>query len=179
MKSLIGFVLLAIVVFVSALLMRLGAFKPVELRSAEAGPFRVVTRHHNGPYHKIVPVIESVEKWAAENAEPCQTSFGEYIDDPSSVDEDRLNSNGGCWVKQDWSGKLPEGMAYRELPARLYVIADFEGAPSIGPQKVYPRASRFIEENALKADGPVIEMYERVPGTQQIKTHYYFPVMKK
>ncbi len=183
MKSLVGFVLLAIVVFIGALLMRLGAFKPVDLRTEEAGPFRVVYQKHTGAYHKIVPVIESVEKWAAQNkgpaSEPCQTSFGEYLDDPSAFEEDRLKSNGGCIVKADWSGKLPEGFAYKEIPRRLFVRAAFEGAPSIGPQKVYPRVAQFMIDNGLKQDGAVIEMYERVADSQQIKTHYFFPAIKK
>lgn len=177
MKSLIALTLLTILVLAGALLQRLGAFKPVEIRSQEVGPFKVVYRHHNGPYHKIVPEIEAVEKWAASAHEPCKTSFGEYLDDPNKVDEDRLNSNGGCLVEADWTGRLPAELSYRELSRRLYVVADFDGAPSIGPQKVYPRAQKFITENGLKMDGPVVEMYERT-GENQITTHYYFPVAR-
>lgn len=178
MKSLIALVLITVVVLIGALLTRLGAFKPVEVRLEEAGPFRVVYRHHVGAYHKIVPVIEEVEKWAAGSGEPCQTSFGEYIDDPSVADEDRLNSNGGCVVTQDWNSRLPSGeLSYREIPRRLYVVAEFEGAPSIGPQKVYPRAQKYLREKDLKTDGPVIEMYERT-REGGIKTHYYFPAAR-
>lgn len=178
MKSMIAFVV-AFIIFVGVmLLVRLGAFKPVSVTSMAAGPFRVVYKHHTGPYHKIVPVLESVEKWAAENQEACQTAFGEYIDNPDLIEEDRLNSNGGCVVNADWSGRLKEELMYREIPKHLYVVAEFEGAPSIGPQKVYPRATKFITDNGLQVSGPVIEMYERVSNSQ-IKTHYYFPVSEK
>ena len=178
MKSLVGFVVLAVVVLIGALLMRLGAFKPVELRVEEAGPFQVVYQPHTGAYHKIVPVIEAVEKWATQIQEPCKISFGEYIDDPNAVEEDRLKSIGGCIVKENWTGKLPAGFDYKELPRRLFVTADFAGAPSIGPQKVYPRVAKYMAENGLKPDGAVVEMYERVPDAQQIKTRYYFPVKR-
>lgn len=178
MRGLLAITLITILVFAGALMQRLGAFKPVELHADEAGPFRVVYRHHSGPYHKIVPEIEAVEKWAQAEGELCKTSFGEYLDDPSKVEEDRLNSNGGCVVNGDWSGKLPADLNYREIPRHLYVIADFDGAPSIGPQKVYPRVEKFMSENGYKQDGPVIEMYERT-GQNQIKTHYYFPAERK
>jgi AraC family transcriptional regulator len=171
MKSILGFVFAFVAFVIVMLMIRLGAFQPVTIESHEAGPFKIVYRHHNGAYHKIVPVLESVEKWAAENAEPCKTAFGEYLE------EDRLNSNGGCLVEKDWSGKLKDDLAYREIPRRLYVVADFEGAPSIGPQKVYPRAKKYIAEQKLKLTGPVIEMYERVSDTK-ITTHYFFPVEK-
>jgi len=173
-KSLIALTIATILVLAGVLLQRLGAFKPVELKTEEAGPFKIVYRHHTGAYHKIVPEIEAVEKWANAAGEPCKTSFGEYLDDPDKVDEDRLNSNGGCVVGADWAGKLPAELSYREIPRRLYVIADFDGAPSIGPQKVYPKAEKYLAENGLKIDGPIVEMYERT-GENQIRTHYYFP----
>jgi effector-binding domain-containing protein len=125
-----------------------------------------------------VPVIEEVERWAVKNDEACQISYGEYIDDPNVVEEDRLRSNGGCVVLKDWTGKMPEGIVYRELPRRLYVIAIFYGAPSIGPQKVYPKVREYMEQQGLVLDAPVIEMYERLPE-QKLRTIYHFPARKK
>lgn len=175
MKSILLFVFITVLTLGLALAIYLGAFKKVEIAQAEAGPYRLVFKKHFGPYHKIVPVIEEVEKWAAAHSETCETSFGEYIDDPNVVAEDRLHSNGGCLVEKDWQGQLPEGFEYRELARRRYVIATFEGAPSIGPQKVYPKANEFMQQNSLAFDGPVIEMYKRLSG-QGLETKYHFPV---
>ena len=93
-------------------------------------------------------------------------------------DEDRRNANGGCIVDHDFStAKLPEGFLYRELPKHLYVVAHFEGAPSIGPFKVYPKAEGAIAEQGLIADGATIEMYETLPE-QKVTTMYHFPVKR-
>ncbi len=173
MKYLVASVVATILVLIVALLLYLGAFKPVTVALEEDGPFRMVYKTHIGPYHKIVPTIEDVEKWAVENGEACQISFGEYLDDPRVVDEDRLRSNGGCVVEGDWSGRLPEGMEFKVVPRREYVTAIFTGAPSISPYKVYPKALKYMESLNLKHEGTIIEMYERLPN-EGIRTRYLF-----
>lgn len=182
MKPLIAFVTIAITVMILGLMIYLGAFKHVAIATAEDGPIRIVYKPHLGAYHKIVPDIETVEAWAAHHNEACKASFGEYLDDATLIDEDRLHSNGGCVVTADWTGRLQDtesaGLVYREIPRRLYVVADFDGAPSIGPQKVYPKVKSYLEAQGLKADGPVIEIYERIDG-RGLQTHYHFPVQKR
>lgn len=174
MKLFILALLGTIVALISSLLIHLGAFKPVTVAIEEAGPFRLVFKQHAGPYHQIVPVIEEVERWAAESGEKCLTSFGEYLDDPTNTDEDRLHSHGGCVVEGDWAGRLPEGLMYKELPKREYVVAIFDGAPSISPYKVYPKAQDYMASMSLKPEPPVIEMYQRL-SENELKTLYYFP----
>lgn len=154
---------------------RIGAFKEVTIETGERGPYKVVSRLHEGAYHRIAPVIEEVEKWARANGEKCQFSFGEYLDDPQAVDEDRLRSNGGCVVDKDWSTGLPEGYVTREIAKRHYLVANFEGAPGIGPLRVYPRAMEEIEKLGKKVEGPIIEMYE-VLSDKAVRTTYLFPI---
>lgn len=178
MKSLIAATVIVILALALWVAYYLGAHKPVALTLEQAGPFRVVYQKHIGAYHKIVPAIEEVEKWARENNEPCRLSFGEYLDNVDTVAEDRLQSHAGCLVEKEWTSGLPEKFTYREIPERRYVVAEFEGAPSIGPMKVYPGAQEYIEESGLKSDGPVIEMYEIMPN-RMVKTRYYFPVTDK
>lgn len=175
MKTLVAFVIAVVAGLVLSLMFRLGAFKSVALSESDAGPFKIVSKLHVGPYHKIVPVIEEVEKWARANNEPCKLSFGEFLDNIETVPEDRLKSNAGCIVEKEWKSGLPEGFEYREIPSRRYVLAEFEGAPSIGPQKVYPKAKEYISKHGLIAYGATIEMYEILPDSK-IKTRYYFPV---
>lgn len=175
MKGMIAAVLLFVVGLVIALYVHLGGFKSVTLTQTEEGPFKVISKQHIGAYHKIVPVIEEVEKWAKAHGETCHLSFGEYLDNVDTVPEDRLKSNGGCVVEKAWTSGLPEGFEYRELPRRQYIVAEFSGAPSIGPLKVYPKAQKEIKAKGLVLDGPVIEMYEIIPP-KGVKTRYYFPV---
>ena len=175
MKGIIAFFIGVVISLIAVLLVRVGYFKPVTTEISESGPYQVVVKHHVGAYNKIVPVIEEVEKWARENGEPCTVSLGEYIDDPKTAEEDRLNSNGGCVVEKDWSKGLPEGFVVREIPRARYLIATFEGAPSIGPLKVYPAAMAEIEAKGLTLSGPVIEMYTVLPK-ERVSTRYLFPV---
>lgn len=178
MKALIGLVIITVAGLIGTLLFRLGTFKEVSLTEGQRGPYKLVFKNHVGAYHKIMPVLEEVEKWAKDNGEPCKLSFGEFIDNPDTVDEDRLRSIAGCVVDKTWDFVLPGGFGFREYPTRLYVVAEFDGAPSIGPFKVYPRAKEYIEAHSYKMNGSVIEMYE-ILSTEKVKTTYLFPVEKK
>ena len=110
--------------------------------------------------------------------EPAFGSFGEYLDNPDVIEEDRLNANVGCIVERDWSQGLDDGLQYREIPRARYVIAEFTGAPSIGPQKVYPKAKKMLAENGYKTEGPVIEVYERF-ADGKFSTHYFFQIVQE
>jgi AraC family transcriptional regulator len=154
-----------------------GGYKPVTTEITDKGPFRLVYKAHLGAYHKIGVVLEEVEKWAKANGEICKLTFGEYLDNPKIVDEDRLQSHGGCLVDKSWTSGLPEGFQYREIPKREYLAAVFEGAPSIGPMKVYPRADSIMREQGYKPDGAVIETYE-ILSPKTVETRYYFPIKK-
>lgn len=177
MKSILLAVLIGVLALCAALAIRLGAFLPVALESREAGPFLFVYRNHLGPYHGIVPVIQAVESWAKSAKEPCTLSFGEYLDDPRQVDEDRLRSRGGCIVSRKPEG-LPEGFESRVQEKRTWLTASFRGAPSIGPFKVYPKAAEWIQDNGFRQEGPTIETY-RVLSEKDVETTYYFPIARR
>lgn len=175
MKWILASVAVAIFALAIWFAMRVGAFKEVVIEVTEMGPYQVVSKPHVGAYHKIVSAIEEVEAWAKANGESCRFSFGEFLDDPKVVDEDRLKSTGGCVVQKPWPSGLPEHYSYREIPKRKYLVAKFDGAPGIGPLKVYPRATREIESRGAKIDGPVIELYEVLPENRVVTT-YLFPI---
>jgi hypothetical protein len=173
--------LIAIIVYVGYLLFYVGAFKPVLISEKEAGPFFYLYKEHTGAYHKIVPVIETVETWAKEQKIPCTLSFGKYLNDPSSVDEERLRSIGGCLVSEEESkalaGHLPEGFKLEAQAPQKYVIAQFEGSPGIGPMKVYPKVFQYIEEQRLLREEWVLEIYE-VHSQEAMTTTYHFPLKR-
>jgi AraC family transcriptional regulator len=176
MKYVLATLGLILALFV-AVYVYVGGYKPVTTEITEKGPFKVVYKEHLGAYHQIGVALEEVEKWAKANGETCQFTFGEYLDNPKLVDEDRLKSNGGCFVSKDWPSGLPEGFHYREIPKRQYLIAVFEGAPSIGPMKVYPKADSIMKDQGYKPDGAVIETYE-ILSPKSVETRYYFPIAK-
>ena len=177
MRSILGVTALVVIGLIYLLMMRLGSFKPVDIKIEDREPMTVIYKHHVGAYHKIVPVIEDVETFAKSIGQLCEISFGEYIDNPDTVAEDRLRSNGGCLVRMLQPKQMPDGFKYRIIPGHKFLIAQFDGAPSIGPMKVYPRAKEEIEKQGFVQTGPTFELYEVRPG-DQVHTTYLFPITK-
>ncbi len=167
-----------ILLFIAYLAFYLGAFKPVTIDMGEFGPFHLVYTKHLGAYHKIVPVIESVEQWVKTQNESCAQSFGEFLDDPKQMEQERLRSHGGCLVNQPLQTPLPAEFEQRTLPSQFFIRAHFEGSPAIGPYKVYLKAQNLMREKGLVPNGPVFEIYELLPN-QKIKTTYYFSAKLK
>lgn len=175
MKGIVALLILTVVALLISLFFRVGAFKKVVISERNSGPYKTVFKKHLGAYHKTVTVIEEVEAWARKNGEKCELSFGRYFDDPDQTPEDRLHSFGGCVVEKPWLQGLPPEFEYAELESRPYVIAEFSGAPSIGPFKVYPRVKSYLANHNLRQDGAVIEIYHVKPE-DQVETTYLFPV---
>jgi AraC family transcriptional regulator len=163
-----GLVLLAVYLFVY-----LGVSKPVTVAVEKRGPFYLLFKDHLGPYHQIAPVIAEVEKWAGDHNMRCPQTFGEYLDNPQAVDEDRLRSHGGCVLAGPLPTTPPE-FQYQTRPERTYAVARFAGSPAIGPYKVYPKLRQFMEDKRLKSTSPVIEMYT-VNGSE-VTTEYLFAI---
>lgn len=157
---------------------RLGAHKSVTIDLVKNYPeVALISADHLGPYHKINSVIETVEAWASAHNLPCQRTFGLYLDDPRDKDEARLRSKGGCVLdgvqSLSLSEPLPEGFTMSKLEARQYVVARFEGAPSISPFKVYPKVADWMKEQGLQSQGPVYEIYSFI-GQDKSLTEYLF-----
>lgn len=167
--------LVAIVALVAYLAFYLGAFRPVVIAEKKAGPFVMLYKDHTGPYHKIVPVIEEVEKWAKDNGLDCRLSFGEYLDDTSLTEEARLRSRGGCLLPQQPAVAVPEGFKVTLLPEKNYVTAVFEGSPGIGPMKVYPKVYDYFKTQRLVREEAVMEVYE-IFSAEKMTTTYYFAI---
>lgn len=175
MRKLLFFILSSVAVFAATVFFRLGGHKSVELKLEDRGELHLLYKEHFGAYHKINDVLVEVEALAAKNNIPCPQTFGEYLDDPRQIEERRLRSHGGCVLTAATSGL--DGLSYKTIPARQWLVANFDGAPSIGPMKVYPKAEHYMLEHGLKLGGPVIEIYT-VKGAQEAKTEYLFPVEK-
>lgn len=152
----------------------LGVYRPVTVTLETRGPYALLFKGHLGPYHQILPKIQEVEAWAHEQNLPCATTFGEYIDDPQIVDEDRLRSRGGCVLKGKPAAPPPPELEYQVRPERTYAVGHFDGSPAIGPYKVYPKVQKFLAEKRLKSSSPVIELYT-VNG-ENVVTEYLFAV---
>lgn len=152
----------------------LGFFLPVQVSTGERGPYFMVFKEHKGAYHQIGGAIRAVEDWAKEKNLRCELTFGEYMDDPAAVDQDRLRSRAGCLFPAKPSAEIPAEFGVFDLVKKSYAIGSFEGAPSIGPFKVYPKVQEFIQTQRLKQTGAVIETYQ-IRG-EKVTTEFLFPL---
>jgi AraC family transcriptional regulator len=175
MRKVVFFVFSSMIVFSITLFFRLGGHKDVLIEVGEYPEMKLGYKDHYGPYHKINSAITFVENWAKSQNISCEKTFGEYFDDPRSVEERRLRSIGGCILN---TKIVPtEFILYKEIPKRTYVKATFAGAPSIGPFKVYPKVEEYIKSHNLNAKGAPIEVYT-IHSTQAAVVEYYFPIEK-
>ena len=74
----------------------LGAYKSVTVTAEKRGPLYLLYQTYTGPYHEIGSVIHTTETFALAQNLPCPRTFGEFLDDPERVDQDRLRSRAGC-----------------------------------------------------------------------------------
>jgi len=163
-----------VIAFGIRLIIYLGAFKDIAMSEVDRGSMSMVYVDVMGPYHKVTPSIEKVEAWAKEKGIDCKDSFGQYLDNPDIVEEARLKARVGCMV-QEKPMDLPADFHFQTVPAAHYLQVVFDGSPSIGPIKVYPKALEYIQNKKLKSQGAVIEIY-RVHNEKEVTTTYLFPL---
>lgn len=181
LKHLLFSVLLGIMALLGYVAWHVGYFKPVEVSLLEeARTFRLVGQIHEGPYHHIVGKIQEVETWAADNNISCSKSFGLYLDNPAEVEQERLRSFGGCLLESSDKVIAPElllpKMEIHQWGGTQLVQAYFEGSPGIGPFKVYPKATQFMQGRQLTPASSVLEVYHILEDGKAMQTHYYFVV---
>lgn len=185
LKHLLFAVLLGIVVLLSYVAYHVGYFKSVNISLQTGRSFTLVGLAHLGPYHKIIDKIKLVESELNQMPMGCQYSFGLYLDDPRTTEQERLKSFGGCVVAsdQDIDAILAvfnrKGIAAVESRTWNYtqaITAKFEGSPGIGPFKVYPAVDSFRQSKQLEPEQiGVLEVYE-ILADQKMVTDYYFPM---
>ena len=169
--------LLAMAAFV---VYRTGYLKPVTLAAGQQGPFFLVYQVHKGPYHKIAPVIDEVEASFKKNGITCPLAFGRFLHDPNTVEHDRLKSHGGCAFPTPNEEVMrlvqEKGFETDGIDKQEYIVAVFEGSPSVGPMKVYPKVRTWMNKYDYKITGPVIEIYQTT-GEDSLTTRYLFPYL--
>jgi AraC family transcriptional regulator len=169
--------ILILATFVAIAVYRTGIYKDVEISAGEIGPFILVYKVHKGPYHKIVSTIEDVESFFTTTNHPCPLAFGRYLHDPNTVDHDRLLSHGGCAFitpSEDLISTIKQsGFEMEELEKKEYVVAHFDGSPSMGPIKVYPKVEQWLTKYGYQRQGHVIELYQTV-NEDKVHTRYLF-----
>ncbi len=149
-----------------------GAFRDVTWEEGVRGPYHLVYQQNRGPYQKISATIVDAEKAFEALGHTCELTFGRFLDNPNVTDSDRLRSESGCLFASE-PPAVPEGYEYMVLDEAEYLVANFNGAPSVGPLKVYPEARKRLSERGLSEELTPLEIYKLTPG-EGVHTTYLF-----
>lgn len=168
---------LAVIVFVLAYLyFYLGYYKPVEFKSQKMPVLHIFYKTHIGPYHKIVPLLNEIENDFKKIGTTCDYTFGRFLDNPEKAPEDRLRAEVGClFFSHPHNLKFPEGLSESHIDEKEYLVGNFEGAPSVGPLKVYPNAKEWFKKYGYTFPDEVIEIYKVLPDNG-VQTQYLFSI---
>lgn len=154
----------------------LGAHKSVFLERQTYPEMQVIYKNHLGPYHEINSQLEAVEDQVQKFGVRCPKTFGEFLDDPKTVDADRLRSKVGCVVEEiddELVAMLPSELFVEIRPPADVLYAKFTGSPAIGPFKVYPKAQALAQENRWLLKTNTVEIYT-LQRNGQLTTEYLF-----
>lgn len=132
----------------------LGAFHNIEVTEKKAGPFTIVYKNHQGPYHKIGPVFADLNKAMQPLLMRKATLVGLYYDDPARIPEEKLRSAAGVLITTGEASRLgpnlPEGLALRTIPIRRYITASFPFKSNmsymLGAIRIYPALGAYAEK---------------------------------
>ncbi len=174
MKSIMAIMILGLIGLVIYMSITLGLFKSVSVVEGPYQELHLIYKDHLGPYHTIAEVIKDVETWVQAEGFECKITFGQFLDDPSVVEHERLKSRGGCVVAR-FPEKFPVEMKTLLVPSRNYITARFDGSPWLGPYKVYSKVAKFADERNIRIDEPVIELYKLIDA-HHLETTYLFPI---
>ena len=176
MKSLLLFIFIAVITLVIYMTVTLGVFKDVTITEGPYPEMHLIYKDHLGPYHTIAEIIKEVEVWSKDQGLDCDLTFGQFIDDPSIVEHERLKSRGGCLVsKFPAADKIPVEIKTLVIPSRNYLLAHFDGSPWLGPYKVYSKIAKVADEKKVRITEPVIEVYKLI-DPKHMETTYLFPL---
>lgn len=180
----LGGVFLGFAILMAVIAFRSGMLLPTEVafHPEPLGPYNTLYKEVVGPYHEVASHIIEIEDFVKSKGVICIRTFGQYLDDPQSVDHERLRSHVGCLFdpaedlsfvinSQEYKDKnLRNGRI--EMPS--YIEGRFEGSPAMVAFKVYPKIFKFAEQKQLNiAEQTALEIYE-VKSNSKVLTRVIF-----
>ncbi len=181
LKWIFAGLLLSSVGLATYLYSHLGFYKSAQVIGVEEQGFWMLAKSHKGAYHQISPYLTEIEAAALKAGITCVNAYALFLDDPSSMAEDRLRSEIGCILAQELT-ELPPELVEKKLSVKRWepealLHISFDGSPAISPFKVYSVAEEWFEEKRQSKPTEVLEVYALdVKG--KLTTHYYFPTKK-
>jgi DNA gyrase inhibitor GyrI len=136
----------------------LGGFNSVKLSEQKTGVFQLLYLDHIGPYNKVYPVIQEVEKLVKDNHVDYQSTFGIYYDNPQHTNAEKLRSIVGVIVDDnalELAKKLIQDgkLKHRTIKEQYHIKTEFPYknmlSMFIAIYRVYPAFNQYATEQKL------------------------------
>lgn len=159
-----------------------GKDNAMELEKLKAGPFRLLSYRHIGPYHEIGPVFGRLSGWAVQHGVPFVGAMGIWYDDPESTPPHELRSDAAILLPDGYEpAAIDGGPVFSELPERNYVRATHLG-PYEGLGDAWARFCQSVAaEGIVTSPEPSFEMYVNdcsKVAPEEVRTDLYLPIQE-
>ncbi|MCX6824941.1 MAG: hypothetical protein NTY80_01835 [candidate division SR1 bacterium] len=170
-KSLLKNLLILIAVFaILAFINRwyLGGFTKLIAQESNMGPYTMAYTGFVGEYGKVGPSMTKVYEVLSGAGIVSYTGAGIYYDDPVVISGALLRSDIGAIIDTQDAKKLAnnKNVKITTIPAknRIVVVFPLKNTFSymIGPMKVYPVITKYMEERGYSHEVPMMELYDMV-----------------
>lgn len=174
MKRSMGVLVVVLLVITLLLLLvgYIGLFTTIKIEEKTVGGYKLAGKEFVGPYSKVGKLIMDVDKKLKDIGVISTKGFGIYYDDPKNVPADSCRSFVGNVLEEKDQGRMDElalkGFKIDSIPFKNSIVAYFpiktRLSYMIGPMKVYPEFSKYINEKGYKVTRS-IEIYN-IPDKQ-------------
>ncbi len=144
------------------------------------GPYTIAYVNFVGNYGKVWPSMTKVYEILSGAGIISYTGVGIYYDDPAVISWELLRSDIGAIIDPQDTNKLFDNkdIQIKTLTAGNKIVVEFPlkntFSSMIGPMRVYPVMTKYMEENGYTNEIPMIELYD-----MQAKKIYYIAEVKK
>lgn len=156
----------------------IGLLKPITIEQVQVPELHLIFKKYQGPYQKVGPVFNEVEKILAQEKIACDQTFGRYYDNPNEVEPERTRADVGCILQS--TDSLPTNIELQAETISSYpaIVGTFEGAPWLTAFKVYKAIKKESYQRNIMIDEttPVLETYEKIETG--FRTKVYFKLHK-
>ncbi len=145
-----------------------GGFKKIHFEVSQQDAQIMIYEDLVGDYSQSMVIFEQMHKSLQQDFNIESTKgVGIYYDDPQKVEKSKLRSEIGYIINPDDTLKLA-GLIHtyqiKTIPEGVYIATEFpfKGSLSImiGIMKVYPAFNKYLKENEIEEDTPILEIYD-------------------
>lgn len=151
------------------------------MKEQNMGPYTIAYTQFVGNYGKVWPSMTKVYEVLSGAGIVSATGVGIYYDDPAVISWAELRSDVWSIITKEDANKLTNitGVQTKTLTAGNKMVVEFPLKNTIsymiGPMRVYPVITKYMQEKWYSHEIPMVELYDMVAQ----KIYYIADIVKK